>query len=267
MNLRALLLDVDGTLADTESRGHLPAWNRAFRDLELDWQWSPELYRDLLAQPGGRERVEHYIEHYKPDLGAHGDRAKADRRAWVKSVHERKSCRFRERLESGEVPLRDGVERLITEAHEVGIRIAIVTNASRASLEPFLHHALGERLQGCVHAIISGEQVARKKPAPDIYHRACVAVDCAPHECVTIEDSAMGLQAAHAAGVPAVVTLNADTDARKLGSAVLVVDSLGEPDKPVQVIKSPGFALDYVDVAVLRQLQMAAAQPRAAHGG
>lgn len=267
MTLRALLLDVDGTLADTESRGHLPAWNRAFRDLQLDWQWSPELYRDLLTQPGGRERVEHYIDHYKPNLGSHGDRARADRAAWIKSVHERKSCRFRERLESGEVPLRDGVERLMTQAHAAGIRIAIVTNASCASLEPFLHYALGSRLHGFVHAIISGEQVARKKPAPDIYRRACAAVDCAPHECVTIEDSAMGLQAAYAAGVPAVVTLNADTDVRRLGKAALVVDSLGEPDKPVQVIKSPGFALDYVDVAVLQRLQMAAAQPRLAQGG
>src|SRR5699024_11721752 len=139
--------------------------------------------------------------------------------------------------------------------------------ASRASLEPFLRHALGERLQGCVHAIISGEQVARKKPAPDIYRRACVAVDCAPHECVTIEDSAMGLQAAHAAGVPAVVTLNADTDVCKLDSAALVVDSLGEPGRPVQVIRSPGFALEYVDVAVLRRLQARSGERRVGEGG
>lgn len=266
MSLKALLLDVDGTLADTEGRGHLPAYNSAFRDLDLNWNWSPTLYRDLLEQPGGRERIEHYIEHYKPDLGAHGDRARADCKAWAKTVHERKSLRFRERLESGEVPLRDGVERLITEAHAAGLRLAIVTNASSATLQPFLHYTLGSRLRACIDVVISGEQVAHKKPAPDIYRKACAEIDCQPQDCVTIEDSAMGLRAAHAAGVPAVVTVNADTDPCNLDSACLVVDSLGEPDKPVHVIKSPGFALEYVDVAVLRQLQSGASQWHAASG-
>src|SRR5699024_8204720 len=257
MNLKALLFDVDGTLADTEKHGHLPAYNRAFRDLDLDWKWSRKLYRDLLELPGGRERIDHYVEHYKPNLGKHEDQAGTDRAAWIKSVHERKSRRFRERLETGRVPLRDGVQRLITQAHEAGLLIAIVTNASRATLEPFLQFALRDRLRGYIQTIVSGEQVAHKKPAPDIYRKACDNLDCHPHECVAIEDSAMRLEAAWAAGVPAVVTTNADTDARKLGHASLVVNSLGEPDKPVRVIQSPGFELEYVDLPVLQRLQEA----------
>lgn len=264
MSLKALLMDVDGTLADTEAHGHLPAYNRAFRDLDLDWNWSRTLYRDLLEQPGGRERIEHYIDHYKPDLGSHGDEARADRKAWVQAVHERKSSRFRERLKNGAVPLREGVERLIIEAHDAGLRLAIVTNASSATLRPFLRYTLGKRLRACIDIVVSGEQVTRKKPAPDIYRKACAEIDCQPQECVAIEDSAMGLRAAHAAGVPAVVTINADTDPCSLDSACLVVDSLGEPGKPVQVIKPPGFALEYVDVAVLRLLQSGAGQFRAA---
>src|SRR5699024_6499851 len=196
MNLKALLFDVDGTLADTEKHGHLPAYNRAFRDLDLDWKWSRKLYRDLLELPGGRERIEHYVEHYRPNLGKHEDKAGADRAAWVKSVHERKSCRFRERLETGRVPLREGVERLMTQAHEAGLHIAIVTNASRATLEPFLRFALDERLRRRIETIVSGEQVERKKPAPDIYRKACETIGCHPQECVAIEDSAMGLEAA-----------------------------------------------------------------------
>lgn len=264
MDLEALLFDVDGTLADTEGHGHLPAYNQAFRDLELDWKWSRSLYRDLLAQPGGCERISHYVERYKPDLGKHQEQAGSDHAAWVKSVHQRKSYRFRERLEAGQVPLREGVERLITQAHEAGMPVAIVTNASRTTLEPFLQFTLGDKLRDCIQAVVSGEQVQRKKPAPDIYSRVCEEIGCDPQACVAIEDSAMGLEAAHAAGVPTVITANADTDARKLGHACLVVDSLGDPDKPVRVMKSPGFALEYVDLPVLRRIQAGAVQAGAA---
>lgn len=255
MTLEALLFDVDGTLADTESHGHLPAYNRAFRDLDLDWQWSRGLYRDLLEVPSGRERIAHYMNHYNPDLGKHDAAAQADQDAWVKRVHERKSRWFRQRLQSGDVPLREGVERLMTEAHDAGLRIAIVTNASTATLQPFLEYALGDRLRDYIDTVVSGERVAHKKPAPDVYRVACQDLGCQPHQCVAIEDSAMGLEAAYAAGVPALVTVNDDTTDRGLAHASLVVDSLGEPDKPVRVINSPGFDLEYIDLQVLRTIQ------------
>lgn len=255
MKLKALLFDVDGTLADTEAYGHLPAYNRAFRDLDLDWKWSRKLYRDLLEVPSGRERIAHYIDRYNPNLGRHDDEARTDKNGWVKTVHERKSHCFRDRLKTGQVPLREGVERLMTQAHETGLRIAIVTNASSATLQPFLEYTLGHRLSGYVRTVVSGERSRKRKPAPDIYQQACNELDLHPWECVAIEDSAMGLEAAYAAGVPAVVTINADTRNQDLDHARLVVDSLGEPGKPVRVIKSPGFELSHVNIPVLQRLQ------------
>jgi phosphoglycolate phosphatase-like HAD superfamily hydrolase len=73
MSLRALLFDLDGTLADTERLGHRPAYNRAFKKLGLQWRWGPKLYRKLLSQPGGRERLRHYLKSYRPDLGEHAE--------------------------------------------------------------------------------------------------------------------------------------------------------------------------------------------------
>src|SRR5699024_2443360 len=121
MDLKALLFDVDGTLADTEAHGHLPAYNKAFRDLELDWNWSEQTYRSLLALPGGRERIAHYINHYKPALGACRADNDMQREEWVRSIHERKSQHFRKRLEDGQIPLRAGVERLLSQAPEAEI--------------------------------------------------------------------------------------------------------------------------------------------------
>ncbi len=261
MSLRALLFDVDGTLADTEAYGHLPAYNRTFRDLGLDWKWSKPLYRDLLLLPGGRERIAYYMAHYDPDLGSHDAEIQQDEQAWIEAVHQRKSRHFRQRLKTGRIPLRAGVERLITQAHDARMRIAIVTNASRATLRPFLRHALGARLCSYIQVVISGEQVENKKPAPDAYRKACERLDCRPEECVAIEDSAMGLAAARAARIPALVTINDDTRRQEFKHANLVVDSLGEPGQAITIIQSAGFDFGYVDLSVLERLHAGAGPP------
>ncbi len=258
MALKALLFDVDGTLADTEPQGHLPAYNRAFRELGLDWKWSKTLYRKLLLQPGGRERIDHYLQEHNPDLGAHKGGVERDRGAWVDDLHQVKSKHFRRRLKSGRVPLRPGVRRLMLEAVEQGLQLGIVTNASKASLKAFLTHALGDELRKHISVVTSGEEVARKKPAPDIYLLACQRLGLQPDECVAVEDSAMGLQAARSAGIAVVVTVNADTRNQDFSKALLVVDQLGEPGEPCTLLAvSPGSQCDgpaHVDLAFIKQL-------------
>jgi phosphoglycolate phosphatase-like HAD superfamily hydrolase len=67
--LRALIFDVDGTLADTERDGHRVAFNRAFADAGLDWRWDVRRYGELLCLAGGRERLAHFIEAGAPEIG------------------------------------------------------------------------------------------------------------------------------------------------------------------------------------------------------
>lgn len=228
MTLRAILLDVDGTVADTERYGHRPAYNRAFRKLGLKVQWSPKLYRKLLEQPGGKERVLHYIEHYKPELGAHAAEAAKDPKGFASRVHALKSVYFRRYLRKGQVPLRPGIARLIREADAAGLRVALVSNASRASLTPVLEYGLGKELAERIDLVVSGEDVARKKPYPDTYLLALSKLGIGANECVALEDSAMGLKAAVAAGVPTIVTTNANTEGEDFSSAMMVVKCLDE---------------------------------------
>lgn len=239
MGLRALLLDVDGTLADTERYGHRPAYNRAFSKLGLAFRWGPRLYRKLLEQPGGRERLMHYVVHYRPDLGMQADAFAADPQAWVAQVHQLKSRYFRRYLRKGQVPLRPGVARLIREADAAGLHVALVSNASRASLRPVLRYGLGEELADRIDLVVSGEDVKHKKPAPDTYLLALSRLGLGANECVALEDSAMGLRAAVAAGVPTVVTTNANTEGEDFSSAVMVLDGCGEPDQPVRTSRGP----------------------------
>ncbi|MES1926882.1 HAD-IA family hydrolase [Salinisphaera sp. T31B1] len=257
MSLGALLFDVDGTLADTEPDGHLPAYNRAFREHGLEWRWTKALYRKLLLISGGRERIDHYLDNYDPALGEHDASVRSDRQAWIERLHQSKSRHFRERLEQGEVPLRPGVARLMKEAGEAGMRIAIVTNATRATLEPFLDHALGDALRGYVELTVCGDEVDRKKPAPDPYRLACERLGCRPSTCIAVEDSNAGATAAYAARIPVLVTINDDTRRQRFNAASAVVDSLGEPGQPVRIIRSPGFDFEYVDLAVLRRINAA----------
>lgn len=254
MSLGALLFDVDGTLADTEPRGHLPAYNRAFRDFGLNWRWTPELYRELLQVSGGRERIRHYLEAFEPELGEHDEAIQGDCGRWVADLHQRKTYHFRERLERGEIPLRPGVARLIRETGEAGVPIAIVTNASRSTLLPFLEHALGDDLMAHIALSVCGDEVEQKKPAPDLYRLACQRLDRPTSSCVAIEDSAVGVAAATAAGVASLVTVNEDTRNQTFEDAAAVVESLGEPEAPAVVIKSPGFAFDCVTLDVVRRV-------------
>lgn len=73
MTLRALIFDVDGTLAETEQEGHLPAFNAAFARAGLGWTWEPALYGRLLAVTGGKERIRHYAERHDPATAARQD--------------------------------------------------------------------------------------------------------------------------------------------------------------------------------------------------
>lgn len=254
MSLRALLFDVDGTLADTEALGHRPAYNRAFRALGLPFRWGPKLYRKLLAQPGGKERLKHFVTHYQPELGSHAAAAQADLDAWVAEVHALKSRYFRQLMRQGRVPLRPGIARLIREAHADNVRLAIVTNASRKTLEPVLQYSMGPELAGILDVIASGEEVTHKKPAPDVYRLALRRLGLAPEECVALEDSAMGLKAARAAGVPAVVTINADTAGQDFEGAALVLSSLGEPGAPAKALRGELKPVPWLTLSALRRL-------------
>ena len=201
--MKALLWDVDGTLAETERDGHRVAFNLAFAEAGLPWAWSEAHYGRLLSVTGGRERLLH-------DMATRADAPPpALREELAARLHRRKNAIYAERVAAGAVTLRPGVAELVAEAHAAGLRQAITTTTSRANVDALLSATLGRGWRALFTAVICGEDVQRKKPDPEVFRLALQALAIGPLDALAIEDSPGGVVAARAAQVPVVVTRSA----------------------------------------------------------
>jgi len=243
----ALIFDVDGTLADTERDGHRCAFNAAFTDVGLDWDWSEDLYGELLAITGGKERIRHYIERWRP---AFLERDRLD--GFIADLHRRKTGHYLEILKQGQIPLRPGVMRLLREARDVGVRLAVATTTTPENVATLLECSGGPDVPGWLEVIAAGDVVPAKKPAPDIYNLALEKLGLQAGACVGVEDSTNGVRSALGAGLCALlVTVNGYTRNEDFTGATLVTDGLGESGRPVEVLQGSLDGFDYIDLAAL----------------
>jgi beta-phosphoglucomutase-like phosphatase (HAD superfamily) len=249
MTLHALLFDVDGTLADTERDGHRPAFNQAFKDAGLDWHWDIALYGKLLAVTGGKERMKHYIDHYRPDY-----RKPDNFDELVAELHQAKTRHYAALAACGGIPMRPGVKRLLAEARAAGLRLAIATTTTPENVTVLLEHSLGPGTQGWFEVIAAGDIVPAKKPAPDIYHYALEKMELAAADCLAFEDSENGLRASLGAGLKTLVTVNDYTLDHDFTGAAVVLSDLGDPGAPNRQLAGPYLGQPFVDVAYLRAL-------------
>lgn len=198
--IQALLWDVDGTLAETERDGHRVAFNQAFAALGLPWQWDEARYGELLRVAGGRERI-------LADMATRGDAPPpSERETLARQLHRRKNEFYAELVAGGGIALRPGVRELIDEAASRGLRQAITTTTSRANVDALLSRHLGAGWARLFPVVVCGEDVAAKKPDPEVYLRALTALSLGPLATLAIEDSYGGARAARAADVPVAVT-------------------------------------------------------------
>ncbi|MER2266771.1 HAD-IA family hydrolase [Methylobacterium oxalidis] len=242
--LRALIFDVDGTLAETEDL-HRQAFNRAFGTLGLPWRWEPPLYADLLEVMGGKERLLHYIETFHPDEAA-------ALRGRMPEIHDLKTRLYGDLVESGALGLRPGIARLMAEARAEGVKLAVATTTSRPNVDRLIQVNFPEGAAP-FDVIASGDEAARKKPAPDIFELALRRLGVAASEAVAFEDSAAGIRSALDAGLPVIATRSRYTERHRLDGAFSAVSDLGEPVSPHYHIGGLAWPGGVVTLAALKE--------------
>ena len=247
--LKALIFDVDGTLADTERDGHRIAFNKAFAEAGLDWDWSEALYGELLAVTGGKERIRYYLDKF--NTGFERPEALDE---FIAGLHKAKTKHYTQMLAEGAIPMRPGVKRLINEAREAGMRLAVATTTTPENVSALLEHALEKGSMEWFEVIAAGDIVPAKKPAPDIYTWALEQMNLKPGECIAFEDSRNGILSSLAAELKTIITINGYTAEDDFSGAAIVLDQMGEPGEGFSVLAGDAGDSQYLDLALVKRL-------------
>ena len=175
MKLKALIFDVDGTIANTEYRGHLPACNEAFATLGYPIKWTWDEFVAMQAVPGNAQRMRLSLQAWNPQLSYQQLDEKVERLVELKK-------KFYIEKYLPDLPLRDGVLAIMQEALRRGVRLAVVSmsyeaqvNALLASRLPDIYAHLNpilakkaalkpRRIRRCTNAAWLNWAQSRKKP-------------------------------------------------------------------------------------------------------
>jgi len=214
---RALIFDVDGTLAETEEV-HRQAFNAAFVKANIDWNWERGVYKELLQVAGGKERIRAFDRRG----GGHPHLSDTE----IAELHRVKTGLFAKLMANGGCPLRPGIQALLAAARTRGQRLAIATTTSRENIDALLSAVLGKDWAGLFAAIVAGDEVPRKKPAADVYLEVLSRLGLSASECLAIEDSSNGLVAASLAGIPVLITRSFYFRDDDFSGALVAVDDL-----------------------------------------
>lgn len=230
MTIKALIWDVDGTVAETERDGHRVAFNAAFEALGLPWRWDVVHYGRLLRVTGGRERLLH-------DMATRADAPadSAERNTLARELHRRKNAVYRDLVNARGIPARPGVLRLMDECSAAGVMLGIATTTSRCNVMVLFESLLGIGWGRRFDALVCAEEAPLKKPHPQVYQLALQRLGVAPHEAFALEDSPNGLRAARDAGITCGITRSVYFAESDFDGAAWVRENLDE---------SPAMTLD-----------------------
>lgn len=204
--VRAVIWDLDGVIIDSAD-SHRKAWYRLAQDLNIPYSdeqfWATFGWRndaiipDLLGEPTPPERIQ--------------------------ELADRKEAYFRD-FARHTIAFLPGSEELLSALHKAGYPQALASSTPHANIA-LISEVLG--LERYLNALVSGEEVRRGKPAPDVFLKAADSLGVMPTHCLVIEDAVVGIEAARAGGMYSIAVAG-ERDLPGLRVANLVVKDLTE---------------------------------------
>ncbi|MCQ4086484.1 HAD family phosphatase [Saccharibacillus sp. JS10] len=206
--IEAFIFDMDGVIIDSEPL-----------HFEVDRQVM-EHYGHLTTQ----EKLEEYVGMTNPELW------KIIREEYgisqsVEEIIEFQLSHKNEVLRATQMEPIDGIREWIATLKENGIPCAIASSSPPIFIEAVLSKF---NLQNEFQVIVSGEQVPKGKPAPDVYLRAAELLGVNPARCVVLEDARHGIAAAKAAGMYCIGFVNLNSGNQDLSQADRIIQSIRE---------------------------------------
>lgn len=179
--IKGVLFDMDGVIFDTE-KVYLETWTKVCAGYGYDLK--KETYISVMGT--GKENT---VTTFKNALGDHIP---------IDDMYKDKDKIIREVVEAGKVPLKPGALEILTYLREHNIKTALATSAKRWRADMQLEGAGIKNLFG---AVLCGDEITKLKPNPEIFLKAGEKIGLKPEECIVIEDSPAGIQAAYNAGM------------------------------------------------------------------
>jgi HAD superfamily hydrolase (TIGR01509 family) len=221
MKPEAFIFDVDGTIANSERWGHLPACNEAFKILSLPLEWDWPTFKQLLAIPGNANRVRY-------ELTRMNDYSTTDINAYVDAfVPIKKELYITKYLK--QVELRSGIRDFIKAIISAGTRLAIVSTSYETQINELLLAKLPE-FKSYFMPILGKESGMKTGEEGMLYEKCLAELELPAEKCLVIEDSASGFEAASKAGIPVAVFYNDYTEHEDFTGAALVKSSVKDID-------------------------------------
>ena len=212
INYKAILFGSIGTLVET-SELQRQAFNKAFSDAGLDWNWNSKDYQHMLSKSGGCNRIQDFATRYGIDVDA-------------KKLHQQKTKIFDSLMAKETILLRPGVASLISYALDNGLLLAFVTNTSEANIN-VVFHALKNQIKRSDFSFIGNDMIASNpKPNPEIYLKALSGIHLKAKDCIAIEDTEISMQAALAAEIRCIGFPGEFSKNNSFTGASLVTDNL-----------------------------------------
>jgi len=238
--LEAVYWDLDGTIANTELEAHLPAFNKSFKDLNLNWYWDTNTYIDLLKINGGRNRIAFFAKQNNENISEE----------FLFKIHKKKQEHYLDLIKSGVVSLKTGVHRLINELSCQNIRQFIVTSSSRSQVEQLVRKLFKDN--NLFDFFITSDDVDAVKPHPMPFLKAINLSGVKKCNSIVFEDSNPGLLSAYSANLPTIcVKSNLPITYDSRIPIKCLVSTIGDKEHSTKIIKGPKLSRDYIDYEYL----------------